>query len=94
MSDWWHVAQVSAPALGSAALCIGLRRYLRAVLWTVLLKLLGVEAAERRDIAVRAARLDLRVDRSGRARRRRRPNARLAAPERSCRAVRARGLRM
>jgi len=45
MSDWWHVAQVSAPALSSAAMCLGLRRYARAVLWNVLLKLMGVGAA-------------------------------------------------
>jgi|tagenome__1003787_1003787.scaffolds.fasta_scaffold15791907_1 hypothetical protein len=87
MSDWWHVAQVSAPALGSAAMCLGLRRYARAVLWNVLLKLLGVGAAERRAIAVRAARLDLGVDRAGGAGRRHRPKTDAAAPRRSCRTV-------
>jgi hypothetical protein len=87
MSDWWHVAQVSATALGSAAMCLGLRRYARAVLWNVLLKLMGVGAAERRTIAVRAARLDLGVDRGVRAGRRRQPHADAPAGRRSCRAV-------
>jgi hypothetical protein len=91
MSDWWHVAQVSAPALSSAAMCLGLRRYARAVLWNVLLKLMGVGAAERRTLAVRAARVDLGIDRAVRAGRRRSRRADLPAdvpaPGRSCRAV-------
>ena len=90
MSDWWHVAQLSAPALGSAVICLGLRRYVRAVLWNVLLKHLGVEAAERRDIAARAARRDLRIDGSGRPQRRSRPKDRTAPQQHSRPAARTR----
>ena len=91
MSDWWHVVQVSTPTLGTAAMCLGLRRYARAVLWNVLLKLMGVRAPERRALAVGAARIDLGVDRAARPGRRRRPSpdAPGGAParSRSCRAV-------
>ena len=91
MSDWWHVAQVSTPALGTAAMCLGLRRYARAVLWNVLLKLMGVRAPERRALAVSAARIDLGVDRAARPGRRRRPSpgapGAAPAPSRSCRTV-------
>jgi hypothetical protein len=87
MSDWSHVTQVSATALGSAAMCLGLRRYARAVLWNVLLKLMGVGAPERRTLAARAARLDLGVDRGARPARRRRPRSDAPAPTRSCRTV-------
>ncbi len=66
MSDWWHVAQASAPALGSLVVCIGLRRYLRTMLWNVLLKVLAVDADERRAIALEAARLDLAIERKAR----------------------------
>jgi hypothetical protein len=89
MSHWWHVAQVGAPALGSVALCVGLRRYLRAVLWNVLLTMIGVEVSVRRDIVVRAARLDLGIAGAGR-RRRRRPAPPVTAPDRPCRPVGAR----
>jgi hypothetical protein len=91
MSDWWLMAQVSAPALGSVALCLGLRRYVRAVLWNVLLRQMGVDVAERRDLALRAARRDLRINGSVRAHRQRRSKA-PATPERPCRAERVRGL--
>ena len=94
MSDWWHVAQVSAPVLGSAAMCLGLRRYARAVLWNVFLKRVGVDAAERRAIGVRVARLDLGIDENLPPRPGRGSNAGTAAPQRPCRVVRARGLRM
>ncbi len=91
MSDWWHVAQVSTPALGTAAMCLGLRRYARAVLWNVFLKLMGVRAPERRALAVSAARIDLGVDRAARPGRRRRPSpgapAAAPAPSRACRTV-------
>jgi hypothetical protein len=82
MSDWWRVAQVSATALGSVAMCLGLRRYTRAVLWNVLLKGMGVDEAQRREIAVKAARLDLRIDGSARAGQTPQPSPGAAKPDR------------
>jgi hypothetical protein len=64
---------MGAPVLSTAVMCVGLRRFRQALLWNLLLKAMGVDAAERRDIALRAARLDLKVDDGVPASRGRRP---------------------
>jgi hypothetical protein len=65
---WEHLPLIYAgiaAASGATVTALSLRRLGRAVAWNAYLKLIGVEASERRELALNTARLDLRVDRPG-----------------------------